>query len=705
MRSKAPPPHYSQITAFRCRSFLLLAVIIAIVYSNSLHNAWHFDDFHSIVNNPKLHIETLSLTSLQQTFTAATANGYYNSDKIYRPLANLTFALNWFFGKGDVTGFHLVNITIHFLAACFLFAIINLLYQTPNGKTHQSKGETSFVPLLAAVLWAVHPIHVSAVTYIVQRMAVLSAFFSLVSIYAYLQARMRPDKKGQITYALFALTSFLLALASKENGILVPANITLIEFIFFQNLKSRKIKQLLFIGGGSAVVSVILFFAIYQSIDIKFIHDITNYSRRPFTMGERLLTETRIIVFYLSLIFYPLSSRFAIQHDFPISTTLLSPPTTIAAVILIAALIVFAARQSIRRPMIAFAIFFFFLNHVVESTFIPLELVFQHRNYLPSSFLFVPVALGLFHLLTYLQGEQLLTRGVVVAMSSLLITSTALGTYTRNKIWLTSDTLWHDVQEKYPNIPRTYIGIAISMADRGNTDEGIRILQKGLKLAGKAQNVSRFLAKAQTQLATFHLEKEKYDSTINLCLKILEQNQGYDIARRPLIIAYTAKGEWEKALKVVDTVLSRRADAGFYLKAKGFILLKQSNPRKAVPYLVRASNKRKGDWQPPFYLGRALDQIGRHRLARWWLEQAQSIAPNNQIPIMGLIENALVAGDTTTAQKYVTLLLAKFDTHKIDNMLDRIPRKAQMPPLDTSLLRNAIREGLQRELQTFTQDE
>ena len=117
------------------------------------------------------------------------------------------------------------------------------------------------------------------------------------------------------------------------------------------------------------------------------------YQKRVFTLEQRLLTEPRVIWFYLSLLFYPIPSRLSLVHDFAISQSLLEPVTTLISVLAIVALLLGATVYARRWPLIAFCVIFFFLNHLIESTILPLELVFEHRNYIPSMLLFLPLAI------------------------------------------------------------------------------------------------------------------------------------------------------------------------------------------------------------------------------------------------------------------------------------------------------------------------
>ena len=194
----------------------------------------------------------------------------------------------------------------------------------------------------------------------------------------------------------FCFLSFMLAVGSKQNTATLPLACLLIEVVFITNpeIWKQDKAQWMRIGtlaGLAVLLGLLLLF--WQTNPISTIMD--GYRIRPFTMGERLLTEFRVLVFYLYQIFYPVPGQFSILHDITLSTSLFDPWTTSAAVVMIGVLFITAFYTVRRHPLVCFAILFYFLGHSIESTILPLELVFEHRNYLPSLFMFLPVASGL----------------------------------------------------------------------------------------------------------------------------------------------------------------------------------------------------------------------------------------------------------------------------------------------------------------------
>ena len=366
--------------------FILLFLLIGLIYSNTFDASWHLDDDDIIIQNPRLHLNDLQPDTLVQTFFASIDNGRYQGEQIYRPISCLTFALNWYFGKNHVTGYHIVNITIHFITASILFLTISNLFNSPNLKSTREENQY-FISLLTAVLWAASPIQTQAVTYIVQRMTLLACMFYILGIYFYIKARTGTSLSIRMIFYAGCAAAFLLGLGSKENTITLPAALLLVEMIFFQNLGHKK-QKIILLSGLAIVAGLIFFLGIQLFTNGNTLAFLSGYEIRSYSPLERLLTEFRVVIFYLSQIFYPDSNRLSIAHDITISTSIFSPWTTFPSILVVLFLIIFSLTQVSKRPILAFGILFYFLNHLIESTILPLEIIFEHRNYLPSLFLF-----------------------------------------------------------------------------------------------------------------------------------------------------------------------------------------------------------------------------------------------------------------------------------------------------------------------------
>jgi len=267
-------------------------------------------------------------------------------------------------------------------------------------------GETgSCWPAIAALFgagaWLLHPLLVSTTLYIVQREAMLPATFVLIGLLGWMASR-EALARGRVKRAVagMALSAWLctgLAVLSKANGALLPVLLLLVEWIVLsrQPMPTAAAKRwhrravTVFLVIPSALVAVYLLYLLPGAI-----HDAP--VTRGWTVGERLLTEARVLTDYLRLLVIPHANSSGLFNDaFPLSTGWLQPASTLPCVVLILALIGagFALRK--RHPAIALALLFYFTAQLMESGWIPLELYYEHRNYLPAMLLFWPIGLGL----------------------------------------------------------------------------------------------------------------------------------------------------------------------------------------------------------------------------------------------------------------------------------------------------------------------
>ena len=476
---------------------LILLVLILLTYSNTFHASWHLDDITNIVDNKNVHVSTLSrenwINSIRPPFSDP-SNPKPGLSGIYRPVAMLTFAFNWYLGGANVFGYHLVNIGIHCVNSCLLFLVIFSLLRTPK-VIDRYQESAYFIAIVATALWALHPINIQAVTYIVQRMAGLATLFYLCGILLFLKARSAQTEVKTGCFFGFCFLSFMLAVGSKQNAATLPLACLLIEVVFITNPKIWKQDkaQWMRIGtlaGLAVLLGLLLLF--WQTNPISTIMD--GYRMRPFTMGERLLTECRVLAFYLYQIFYPVPGQFSILHDITLSTSLFDPWTTSAALVMIGVLFITAFYTVRRHPLVCFAILFYFLGHSIESTILPLELVFEHRNYLPSLFMFLPVASGLKRLIDTYQEKNRILYFILLSFVFLLTACLGIGSYTRNRVWVTEKSLWQDAMEKAPSLARPYQNVALALERENRLDDALNLYRKALGLKDPDPMLSRFIS-------------------------------------------------------------------------------------------------------------------------------------------------------------------------------------------------------------------
>jgi hypothetical protein len=357
----------------------LIAGVALVAYSNTFHVPFHYDDRPNIVENPNVQITVLTWDRVERLIK----NTYNVSIRVF---SYFTFALNYYFGGFNVFGYHLVNLLIHIASGIFLYWFLLLTFNLPSLK--EKYGPISYkAALFSSLIFVSHPIQTQSVTYIVQRMASMAGMFYLLSLVLYIKGRLSTGWPRGFYFGGMVL-SYLLGVFSKENVAILPLFIALYEFYFFQNFDlSPRGKKILF-----ALLGVLLALGVFGFIiwgqrymqEIKGGYEYRASLSSPFTMWERVLTQSRVVVYYLSLLVFPHPSRLNLDYDFPISKTILDPPTTLISILIIAALIGYSIWTAKKRPLLSFCILWYFGNLVIESSIFPLEMVYEHRLYLPA---------------------------------------------------------------------------------------------------------------------------------------------------------------------------------------------------------------------------------------------------------------------------------------------------------------------------------
>ena len=627
--------------------FILLLGLILLIYSNTFNASWHLDDYANITHDARLRIQDFSIDTLWQT-----AISFSEKHRDSRLLVRLTFALNWYFGHDDPFGYHVVNTVIHVLVAFFLFLTVSQLLTAPNIKESFQRHRYS-IALLSAVLWSVNPIQTQAVTYIVQRMAALSALFYILSIFLYIKGRTAEVHSIKILLFAGCIISFLCALASKENAATLPIALLLVEFLFFQDVGCKRSRRILF---ASIIITGLIILGLGVLLFFKGNPlGLLNYHFRYFSPAERLLTEPRIILLYLSQIFYPLPSRLCIEHDIAVSTSLFSPWTTMPSILIIIGIIGIGLASIRKQPILSFAIFFFFLNHIIESSIIGLELVFEHRNYLPSLFLFFPVAVGIRWLLDYYQNKIRYIYTALVACVTGIVISLSLGTYVRNFAWATERTLWEDAIIKAPLSSRPWHNLAMTYYEPiGQSGKAMVFYLKALTLEKKNTfNESVILS----NIAANYYYRDKFENAAKYWKKSLDRYPSNPKASYLLSLALTRLGKYDKASNYLDKLISKYPKNWDALNLRGILSLRQKKYRQGLQYFKKCLQLRPLKRLTLINIGAAFSLMENFQRAELYFITGLVQQPGNKYNLLWLIRNAAQKGDWIEADGYIEKLL------------------------------------------------
>jgi tetratricopeptide (TPR) repeat protein len=622
---------------FRCFSdreaifaIVALFIMLLIIYSNSFQGDWHFDDQHNILDNRNVHLQSLSWQDLRKTFFGIAVES--EGSHVTRPLSYLSFGLNYFFGGTEVFGYHVVNFVIHFATAVFLFLLIRTTLALPTMK--ERYGSVAYpVALLSTFLWATSPLHVHAVTIIVQRMAGLAGLAYVASLYFYVRARTTNKGRCRIAFCILCGACAFSAFSTKENTAVLPIALLLYDLFFIQGISAASARRTL--KWAILPIAVFIWLALFYS-DFSAERAVYESGVRPFTPMERLLTQGRVLFFYVSLLLYPLPSRLTLLHDIDISRTIFDPLTTFAAIVGILLCLLFAILKAKKYPLLSFAILFFFLNHLIEGTIIPLELIFEHRNYIPSMLFFVPVAILMVRCLDYFsyrKGFQYFMAGGF----ALLLAFQGHTTFVRNDVVRSDVHLWLDNVRKSPGLSRPHINLARHYYEAGMYEQAYVELKAAEDL-NRDTNL-RQIGLASYNLGVYYLDQTKdIDRAEQQFLKALERFPGLPSAIVGLATVNLKKGDIEKALLLMQELAPRHSNDVEVINLYALVLLKKGNAQGALKAAARSMKLKWGDPQPWEISGEAWRKLGQwERAAQCW-EEALRMNPANPRAQLALVE-------------------------------------------------------------------
>ena len=470
------PNHTTTSLWITCGFILLLIVAGTLVYSNTFHASFVFDDINFITkNDPNVHMTQFSWDGLKKAA--------FEGKPRHRYLPNISFAVNYFLGGEKPFGYHLVNLEIHLLTGILLFFLFQVTLRLGNqlegdgfsGNRFPSSVSPEILSFFAVLIWLVHPVQTNAVTYMCQRMASMVAMFYILSLLCYVRGRIN-FRKGKIkTAALFFFGCFIsgcCAVASKENAGLLPVFILFYEWFFFQDLKTfRSYRTLIWIViGGVVFAAVVIHFMGVDPLQRVF----NSYIRREFTLPQRVMTEFRVVIYYLSLLFYPHPSRLILDHDYPLSDAFFDPFLTLICCMLILTILGLAVYLAKKDRLISFAVFWFLGNLVIESSVIGIEIIYEHRMYLPTMFLYLMLTIMLFRMFQ--------TKWAAMAILILFAMTLSVWAHQRNRIWESDVTFWADSVKKSPQKARPYQNLAYSLQIRKNFEAALTYYRKSLAI-------------------------------------------------------------------------------------------------------------------------------------------------------------------------------------------------------------------------------
>jgi tetratricopeptide (TPR) repeat protein len=548
----------------------LTIFLVFLIYSSNLDGPFVFDDGSNIKNNAAIRLTTLSWSDLKKAAT--------NSPLSNRPLAYISFALNYYFHGYRTVGYRTVNILIHMLAGLFLFLFIKTTLRLPTMRSRY--GNSNWLPYVAALIWLVHPLHTQSVSYIVQRMNSMSSMLYILSMLCYTRARLGQSATVKWLLAAACILSGLLAFGTKETASTLPLFILLYEWFFFQDLSPKwLIRHLPFFIG---LLILFLGVAMIYLDGHPFEKILSRYATRDFTPLQRVLTEFRVVILYLSLLLYPHPNRLNLDYDFPLSHSLVEPATTLLALMAIVGLLGWSIGLAKKDRLISFCILWYFGNLAIESSIIGLELVFEHRTYLPSMMIILMAVILVDRYLRF----KVLKIAIICAITLVF----SAWTYERNATWSNAVALWSDVVKKAPQKVRPHNNLGNALKRQGKIEEAIEEFNRALQ-------INPGYAKAHNNLGTALAAQGKTDAAIKHFGFALYIDPNYAAAHSNIGVALASRDELEKAIVHFKAALRLKPDYAKVHSNLGAALVRQGKLHEALAHFQTALRLKPDDVQ------------------------------------------------------------------------------------------------------------
>ena len=561
-------------------SILIILSIAFLSYFNTFTNSFHFDDFKYIVNNEGLKEDFQHVFLSYLCFP--TCHDIL-SNLSNRPIIFYTLHLNHSLGGFNVFGFHVVNLTVHIITCLLIFLFakeilsINRFLKTSD----QSKIKLN-IPLISALLFAVHPINTQAITYITGRTTSIAVCFYMASFLFFIKG-VRQNLPWKILFYALSIVFLIMGYGSKMIILTVPV-MFIIYYLFFTPLKSIFFKRffesifiriiiqtivitspfiLIFI---SSHLNILSFFRmdfgflqkLFDPIQIKLMH-IDSMAKDNLSMTIYLLTEFKVIVFYyIKMIFFPFNQN--IDPDFPVAHGITDSGVALSLGVIL--LCLFAGIYFYKNNrIIAFGIFWFFITLLPTSSILPLrDMITEHRLYLPLAgfILTIPLCLNQF-IIRYKKSSFKQLAYFILPVFLLIIVFSVL-TVKRNFVWKNEKSLWSDAAEKSPRLPRPLNNLAeaydkegLAYDNKKNYKKAIEFLKKAIAISPTGYKYYNNLGKIYGRLGEFEL------ATKNLKLA-LKYNPDYPFAHYNFGKVYELRGMLDNAIEEYSTAFKQTKD-------------------------------------------------------------------------------------------------------------------------------------------------
>jgi tetratricopeptide (TPR) repeat protein len=512
----------------------LITIFIALLYFNSLGNQFTNWDDGMIYQNRS--IRDLSWEGIKKIFTLEPGNAY-------QPIRMISYAVDYHFWELNPLGYHITNIIFYILTCIMVyFAVLHLsihLREKAYSESHRR------VALFGSLLFAAHPVHVEAVTWMVGRKEVLQGFFFFLAFYSYLKGRGDEGAK-KIIYLSIVLVSLLLAVLSKPSAVVFPAVIILYEITLAEEKSLNFIKKhWVFLSAAllvSGIFTFILMKVMFEAGGIK-------YYRGSDISSNILLC---LYVFFQSIKLLIFTINYSAAYSFIVNMPVFSMKNIILILITVS-LFVFGVLSLRKTKVIFFSLFFFFITLLPYLNIIPISTLKADRYVFIASFAYV-FLIGIVFDRLYAYQHKKFSQGFFKLLSVVIFFFVLAGysfmTIRQNTIWKNSYTLWTDAVEKNPESSTANALMGVVYMDLGMDKDAVKYLEKAVQLIP-------YDYQSHNNLGIVYGNLDEPEKATNAFAAAMWLKPDDDTIKINLSVFYQRQKDYKKAEEVLKYLLSK----------------------------------------------------------------------------------------------------------------------------------------------------
>ncbi len=546
------------------RRIVLSAIILVgiLVYANTLaFREINFDGILFILNNPLLkdfdyYVQLSDLSDFSRLDEQLGLNSDVTTSFMLRPVAYLTFSINYMMSGFNPVGFRIVNLAIHIINAQLVFACIQLLLNLSPCFSRLSRYSAQFIPTASAFIFLLHPMQTESVTYIMQRFASLAAMFYLATIWLYLVWSRHKQKGLKHDYARWAsVVMLLLGMFVRESLITAPIMIVLLEVTVLSNFLKSGIKKaaphLMLLPVIPILVVLVSAAQSGSSISIAGALNVVNYG--GVSAAHYALTQMVVVLTYLRLYLLPYSQNLdpdQILYTLPYQLPVIGAALLIGFLVGGSYLLCRRNRGDVRYTLVFVGVCWYFLALSVSSSFVPQpDLMAEHRAYF-ASVGFIMALICLVDLLRTALGTARINR-LIVGLLIIWCGVLSVLTYSRNNMWRSGISLWSDAAKKSPAKHRPWYNLGIAYYKSGRLSEALKCLDKAIAIDPGFDEVYQVLG-------IIYIDLKRYQDVETVSLQGINYDPANPVHYNNLGIAYAQMGRSEDAKQAFSTAIDLR---------------------------------------------------------------------------------------------------------------------------------------------------